>query len=36
MGSRLRLVADSFSKFPSTVNPWEISHTVQRGAKARV
>jgi hypothetical protein len=33
MGSRLRLVADSFSKFPSTVNTWEISHAAQRGTK---
>jgi hypothetical protein len=34
MGSRLRLVADSFSKFPSAPNKWEISHTAERGTKA--
>jgi len=36
MGSDLRLVANCRSKFPGTVNSWEISHTAQRGAKARV
>ena len=36
MGLDLRLVANCRSKFPSTVNSWEISHTAQRGAKARV
>jgi hypothetical protein len=34
--SRRRLVAESFSNFPSALNTWEISHTAQRGAKARV
>ena len=27
MGSRPRLVAESFSKLPSALNTWEISHT---------
>jgi hypothetical protein len=34
MGSRLRVVAESFSNFPSAQNTWEISHTAQRGTKA--
>lgn len=34
MGSHPWLVAESFSKFPSALNTWEISHTVQRCAEA--
>jgi hypothetical protein len=32
MGSRPRFVAERFSKLPSVLNTWEISHTTRRGA----